>query len=75
MKIQWKIMYLRCTDCMNLFKNSNSLNLQNCENSMDVQIMYIRCTDHENSKENCVHQMYRLSEFVEKFKFVECIKS
>ena len=59
MKIQWKIMYIRCTDCMNLFKNSNSLNVQ----------------DRENLVENFVHQTYRLFELVKKFEFVECINS
>ena len=59
MKIQWKSMYVRCTDRMNLFKNLNLLNVQN----------------HENSRKNSVHQMYRQYEFVEKFEFVECVKS
>ena len=59
MKIQWKIMYIRCTDCMNLFKNSNSLNVQ----------------DRENLVENFVHQTYRLFELVKQFEFVECINS
>ena len=35
MKIQWKIMYIRCTDHSNLFKTSNSLNVQNRENPME----------------------------------------
>ena len=42
MKTKWKIMYIRCTDHMILFKNLNSLNVQNRENSMDVQIMKIQ---------------------------------
>ena len=49
-------MYTKCTDLMNLFKNSNSLNVQNSENSM----------------ENFVHQMYRSFGFLKKFKFVKC---
>ena len=56
MKIQWKSMYVRCINRMNLFKN---LNVQNCE----------------NSRKNCVYQMYRYYEFVEKFEFVDCVKS
>ena len=36
MKIQWEIMYNRCIDCMNIFKNLNSLNIQNGENSMEI---------------------------------------
>ena len=65
MKIQWKSMYISCIDRMNLFKNLNSLNVQN----------------YENSRKNCVHQMYRQYEFVEKFElvekfeFVDCVKS
>ena len=43
MKIEWKIVHIRCTDHMNLFKTLNSLNIQNRENSM--KILYIRCTD------------------------------
>ena len=35
MKIQWKIMYIRCTDRSDLFKTSNSLNVQNHENPME----------------------------------------
>ena len=50
MKIQWKIKNVRCTDRMNFFKNLNSLNVQNHENSIDVQIVYIRCTDIQNLK-------------------------
>ena len=30
-----KIMYLRCTERLDLFKNSNSLNVQNRENLME----------------------------------------
>ena len=41
---------------MNLFKTSNSLNVQNCENSM----------------ENFVHQTYKSFRFVKKFEFVKC---
>ena len=48
-------MYVRCINRMNLFKNLNSLNVQNCE----------------NSRKNYVHQMYRQYEFVEKFEFVK----
>ena len=58
MKIQWKNMYVRCINRMNLFKNLNSLNVQN----------------YENSWKNCVYQMYRQYEFVEKFEFVDCVK-
>jgi len=29
-KIQWKIMNIRITESPNLWKNSNSLNVQNC---------------------------------------------
>ena len=58
MKIQWKSMYIRCINRMNLFKNLNSLNIQNCE----------------ISRENCVYQMYRQYEFVENFEFVDCVK-
>ena len=41
---------------MNLFKNSNSLNVQNSENSM----------------ENFVHQTYRSFGLVKNFEFIEC---
>ena len=85
MKIQWKIMYIRCTDRLDLFKTSNSLNVQNCENPMDnCLLMYYSSKFDEkfeivestkNLRKNCVHQMYRQSEFVEKFRFVECVKS
>ena len=51
-------MYVSCTDFMNLFENLNSLNVQN----------------RENPRKNYVHQMYRQYEFVEKFKFVKCVK-
>ena len=37
--------------------------------------MYVRCTYFENSRENCVYQMYRQYEFVEKFEFVDRVKS
>ena len=50
MKIQWKGMYVRCTDHMNLFKNLNSLNVQNCKNSR--KIVYIRYTDSMNLLKN-----------------------
>ena len=33
MKIQWKSMYVKCINRMNLFRNLNLLNVQNCENS------------------------------------------
>ena len=49
MKIQWKSMYVRCTDRMNLFKNLNSLNVQNRENSRKN---CIRCTDSTNLLKN-----------------------
>ena len=37
-KIQWTIVFIRCTDVSNLWKNSNSLN-----------VLF-----HENLMENCV---------------------
>ena len=43
-------MYVRCTDRMNLFKNLNSLNVQNRENSR--KIVYIRCTNSTNLLKN-----------------------
>ena len=52
-------MDIRCIDRTNLFKNSNSLNVQNRENSV----------------ENFVHQTYRLFELVKQFEFVECTNS
>ena len=48
-------MYTKCIDHMNLFKNSNLLNVQNSENSM----------------ENFVYQTYRSFGLVKKFEFVE----
>ena len=39
-KIQWKIIYIRCTDRPNLFKNSNSLNAQIHENLMENRRTY-----------------------------------
>ena len=59
MKIQWKSMYVRCTDCMNLFKILNSLNVQNCE----------------KLKEKLCTLDVRQYEFVDKFEFVEFVKS
>ena len=41
-------MYTKCKDHMNLFKNSNSLNVENCEKPM----------------ENFMHQMNRLFRLV-----------
>ena len=38
MKIQWKIVYIRCTKSPNSWKNSNSLNVLNCENSMEIYV-------------------------------------
>ena len=89
MKIQWKSMYVRCIDRMNLSKNLNSLNVQNCEHSWKncVHQMYrqyefvgkfefVECVpNRENSMENCVHQMYKYSGLVEKFDFVESTTS
>ena len=54
-----EIIYIRCSDRMNLLKILNSLNVQN----------------RETSRKNSVHQMYKQYEFVEKFEFVECVKS
>ena len=73
MKIQWKSMYVRCIDRMNLFKNLNSLSIDRMNlfknlNSLNVQ-------NRENSRKNSVNQMYKQYEFVEKFEFVECVKS
>ena len=73
MKIQWKSMYVRCIDCMNLFKNLNSLSIDRMNlfknlNSLNVQ----NC---ENSRKNCVHQMYRQYEFVQKFELIDYVKS
>ena len=59
MKIQWKIVYIKCTNSPDLLRNLFSLKVQN----------------HENSMENCVYQMYRLFRFVKKFEFVECTNS
>ena len=58
-KIQWKFVYIRCTNDSNTWKNSKSLNVQYRQNSV----------------ENCVHQMYRWSEYVEKLEFVKCMIS
>ena len=58
-KIQWKIVHIRCTESPNSYKNSNSLNVQ-CR---------------EKSTGNWVHYMYRKFGFEEKFEFVECTKS
>ena len=52
-------MYIRCTESLDSWKNSNSLNVWYRENSM----------------ENFVHQMYKKSKFEEMFEFVECTKS
>ena len=38
-KIQWKVVYIRCTNIPDLLRNLISLKVQNCE----------------NSRENCVH--------------------
>jgi len=35
MKIQWETMYNKCTNHMNIFKNLNSLNIQNGENLIE----------------------------------------
>jgi len=52
-------MYIRCTDSMNLFKDLNSLNAQNNENSM----------------ESFLHWTYRSFRYVKKIEFVNCTKS
>ena len=59
MKIQWKVVYIRCTNISDLLRNLNSLKVQNRENSM----------------ENCVQQIYRSFKFVKKFEFVEYTNS
>ena len=59
MKIQLKIVYVRCTSSPNLLTNLFSLKIQN----------------RENSTENIVHLMYRSLGFVKKFKFTECKNS
>ena len=38
-KIQWKVVYIRCANILDLLRNLISLKVQN----------------HENSRENCVH--------------------
>ena len=58
-KNQWKIVYIRCTNSLDLVTNLFSLKIQN----------------HENSMENSVHLMYRLLGFVKKFEFIECTNS
>ena len=55
MKIQRKIVYIRCIEGSYSWKNSNLLRVRYRENSMD----------------NCVRWKYRLFEYVEKFKFVK----
>ena len=35
MKIQWKFVYIRCIESPDSWKNWNSLNVQNCQNSME----------------------------------------
>ena len=62
MKIQLKIMYIRFIDCLDLFKNSNSLNVQICGISMEnCVLMYyssrydenfeiVKCTKSQNLK-------------------------
>ena len=52
-------MYIKCIDRMNLFKNSNSLNVQNRGNPMEI----------------FVPQMYRSFELEKKFEFFECTNS
>ena len=42
MKIQWKSMYVRCTDRMNLFKNLNLLNVQNRVHQMYRQYEFVK---------------------------------
>jgi len=39
MKIQLKLKYIRCIDRLNMFKNSNSLNVQNHENLMEFYVL------------------------------------
>ena len=54
-KIQWEIVYIRCTESPEFRKKLNSLN-----------VGY-----HENSLENCVHWMDKKSKVIEKYKFSE----
>ena len=54
-KIQWKIVYTRCTDGPNSWKILKSLNERY----------------RENSREICLLQMYRNSGYFENFEFVE----
>ena len=85
LKIQLKIVYIRCIDGPNTWKNSNSLNVQYHEIQWKVE--YTRCTNGpdswkssnllnvrycENSMEIYAHLMNRMSRLMEKFKFVEC---
>jgi len=45
-KTKWKIMYIKCIDRLNLFKNSNLLKEHHHENSMEN--LYIRHTNRSN---------------------------
>ena len=89
MKIQWKSMYVRCIYQMNFFKNLNSLNVQNCENSrknyvhqMYRQYEFVECRNSRKidgksmnvPNREGVHKMYIQSRLVEKFDFVESTK-
>ena len=88
LKIQLKIVYIRCIDGPNTWKNSNSLNVQYHEIQWKVE--YTRCTNGpdswkslnslnvrycESSKEYWVYQMYRKSGFVENFELTEYMNS
>ena len=73
-----KFEFVKCTISWKFNGNLCTLDVQNAR--IRRKIEFIECTNlnllniqnHENSKENCVQQMYRKSIFVEKFKFIEC---
>jgi len=60
MKIRYKTMY-HCTNRPDLLKNSNSLKVQNHENSMEKSK---NIPNLENSMKNCVHYLYRESDLL-----------
>ena len=46
MKIQWKIVYSRCIDCLDLKKNLDTFNMLNVvQNRVQQKIVYIKCTN------------------------------
>ena len=49
-KIQWKTLYIKRTEVLNLSKNLNSLTVRYRDNSMEI--LYITCTESFNLRKN-----------------------